>query len=86
MAQTGEDNWQIYRRKMLAETERFIEWGLRNPTLVNWIPAKKVDARGFPKKVTDWFYQTVFSDGEAPQVRFWRQRLRSCLRRNGHAD
>ena len=86
MAQTGEDNWQVYRRQILAETERFIEWGLRNPGLVNWIPAKKMDGRGFPQKVTDWFYQTVFADGDGPRARFWRRRLRSGLRRRGHAD
>jgi len=60
VAVVGEDEWSVYRRQMLAETEQFIEWGLRNPELVKWIPAKPVNTGRFPGKVAEWFYNTVF--------------------------
>ena len=58
----GEDEWTAYRKEMLAETERFIEWGLRNPDRVHWIPAKPMGSGTFPRKVADWFYTSVFGD------------------------
>lgn len=79
MKATGEEAWQAYRRAMLKETEQFIEWGLRHPELVNWIPAKPVGAGGFPRQVCEWFYRTVFSgSGESEG---WRQRLRRAVSR-----
>ena len=54
------DNWAIHRRRMLAETEMFIEWGLRHPEMVDWIPAKPVSEGGFPVQAANWFYATVF--------------------------
>ena len=68
---------------MIAETERFIEWGLRHPELVNWIPAKPVGAGGFPASVSRWFYHTVFVAGQAGRISFWRDKLR--LGRNAGA-
>jgi len=53
-------DWTTYRREMIAETERFIEWGLKHPDLVTWIPAKPVDQGGYPRRVASWFYDTVF--------------------------
>lgn len=67
---------------MLAETSRFIEWGLRHPELVVWIPAKPVDAGGFPQRVAEWFWGTVLSarlDGSSRRWRDWllrRPRMR----------
>ena len=60
MAVFGEDEWTAYRKRMLAETERFIEWGLRNPDKVCWIPSKPIHNGGFPHKVAAWFYTNVF--------------------------
>ena len=60
MVAFGEDEWTAYRKQMIAETERFVEWGLRNPDLIKWIPAKPVQTGGFPQKIADWFYHTVF--------------------------
>ena len=81
MGPTGEDSWQSYRRKMLAETEHFIEWGLRHPELVNWIPAKLEGTGRFPRKVTNWFYQTVFSGQDSRHGHIWRDRLRQAFLR-----
>ena len=76
MGRTSEETWVEYRKRMLAETERFIEWGLRHPELVTWIPAKRVATGGFPRKVADWFYLTVFWPRGNSRARFWRRRLR----------
>ena len=81
MSGTGEDIWQQHRRAMLAETERFIEWGLRHPELVNWIPAKPVASGGFPRKGADWFYATVLSDVGGRRTGHWRRKLRSGVQR-----
>lgn len=67
---------------MLAETERFIEWGLRHPELVNWIPAKPVGAGGFPVAVAQWFYRTVFSGNGDSRRDTWRRMLRLGFRRH----
>ena len=80
MLQSSEENWQAHRRRMIAETEQFIAWGLRHPELVDWIPAKPASAGEFPGPVAMWFYRTVFSQaGETAQR--WRQRLRLGRRR-----
>ena len=65
---------------MLAETEAFIEWGLRHPELVNWIPAKRVGAGGFPRTVANWFYQTVFVGAEHKAASLWRRKLLAGVR------
>lgn len=56
-------DWVAYRREMIAETERFIEWGLKHPELVTWIPSKPVDQEGYPRRIASWFYSTVFRRG-----------------------
>lgn len=71
------ESWEEQRRRMLEETEQFIEWGLRHPELVHWIPSKPVGAGGFPRQVAAWFYDTVFSSEESDG--FWR-RLRGVKR------
>ena len=55
-----QNDWTTYRREMIAQTQRFIEWGLRNPDQVQWIPAKPVERGAFPRRVADWFYENVF--------------------------
>lgn len=78
---SSEDIWALHRQRMLAETERFIEWGLRRPEDVVWIPAKPIDRGGFPRKVADWFYDTVFRGDGEERLASWRERLRGVLRR-----
>jgi hypothetical protein len=58
---------------MLEETSRFIEWGLKHPELVSWIPAKPVDQGGFPRRVAEWFWSAALSEKDG----LWRWRLRS---------
>lgn len=74
MSHSPRESWHQYRSRMLAETSRFIEWGLRHPELVTWIPAKIVGQGGFPRQVADWFWQAVLSDG-AGRLGRWRERL-----------
>ncbi len=57
---------------MLADTSRFIEWGLRHPELVVWIPTKPIEQGGFPKQVAAWFWSTALSEGLNRRLRGWR--------------
>jgi len=75
----GLDKWELYRRQMVAETERFIEWGLRHGDRVNWIPTRPATDGGFPPRVGRWFYQTVFGAPTAAR-RWWRRKLRRGIR------
>ncbi len=76
MARTSEDHWQAYRRKMLRETEQFIEWGLRHPDEVNWIPSWPVGKSRVPSQVARWFYNTLLTSGDEGGLRgLWRRRL-----------
>ena len=75
MTDLSKETWQQYRRRMLAETSRFIEWGLRHPELVVWIPAKPVGDGDFPRRVAEWFWGTVLSTRVDGGLRRWRDRL-----------
>ena len=68
-------SWDEYRRQMLAETSRFIEWGLKHPELVIEIPAKPVGEGGFPKQVGEWFWGVVLTVDMNSRVRRWRDFL-----------
>jgi hypothetical protein len=63
---------------MIAETERFIDWGLRHPDQVTPIPFKPVGQGGFPQEAADWFYSIVLSDPEkdTSALARWRAKLR----------
>ena len=74
MSHSPRESWQQYRKRLLAETSRFIEWGLRHPELVTWIPAKPVGGGGFPRRVAEWFWQAALSDGSGRLGR-WRDKL-----------
>jgi hypothetical protein len=76
VSRTTQDMWQTYRREMIAETERFIEMGLRHPELVDWIPTKTAKTGGFPQAVANWFYHAVFVAKEGTQGGSWRRKLR----------
>jgi hypothetical protein len=75
MNQPLRETWAEYRRRILQETCRFIEWGLRHPELVAWIPVKPADASGFPRRVAGWFWGTVLSPRVDGAVTRWRQWL-----------
>jgi hypothetical protein len=78
MDRNGEESWRAYQREMLAETERFIDWGLRHPDQVTPIPLKPVGEGGFPKEVADWFYSIALSDPEkdSSPLAAWRAKLK----------
>ena len=86
MRQTAE-TWEAYRKRMLDETSRFIEWGLKHPELVMEIPAKRADDRGFPRQVAEWFWTIALTSHHDSVIRRWRdvllRRPRECLRRRG---
>lgn len=76
MTSAGNESWYEYHRQMLAETSRFIEWGLQHPEEVTWIPAKPAEGGGFPSRVSEWYWGTVLSDRIDGTVRRWRDLLR----------
>ena len=80
MSRASEESWEQYRRNMLAETSRFIEWGLRHPEEVVWIPSKPVEQGSFPRAVADWFWSVALSDGDG-RWDGWRRRLSVAARR-----
>jgi hypothetical protein len=69
------ESWQQYRQRMLDETSRFIEWGLRHPELIIEIPVKPADNGGFPAGVGRWFWLTVLCDRPTGTIRRWRDFL-----------
>ena len=80
------ETWEEYRQRILDETARFIEWGLRNPDKVVEIPMKPVGAGSFPAQVGEWFWTTVLTVRTDPRLRKWRKfllnRPRQLLRRD----
>lgn len=76
MPYTSEESWQEYRRRMLRETERFIEYGLRHPDEVIEIPAKLVGRGGFPAAMSQWFWGVVLTSRTDTRLEKLRQRLR----------
>ena len=70
------ESWQEYRQRMLDETSRFIEWGLKHPEQVIRIPAKPVGEGGFPRTVADWFWGIALSADTDDRLTRWRERLR----------
>jgi len=81
------ESWEQYRKRMLDETSRFIEWGLRHPDQVIEIPIKPAEDGGFPAGVGQWFWSVALCDEAAGQVRRWRnillRRPRGLLRKLG---
>jgi len=75
LARSHVESWEEYRRRLLAETSRFIEWGLRHPDQVTWIPTKPISEGGFPRRVGEWFWSTVLSAGGTDRLRRWREKL-----------
>ena len=62
------------RRRMIAETSAFIEWGLAHPEAVRRIPRKRVGEGGFSRRVQVVFWSGVFGTVEAAS-RTWVGRL-----------
>lgn len=81
------ESWQTYRKRMLDETSRFIEWGLKHPELVMEIPVKPASEGSFPAEVGTWFWGVALSSSQDSWVQRWRRFLvskpREFLRRRG---
>jgi hypothetical protein len=75
------ESWDEMRKRMLAETSRFIEWGLAHPDEVIEIPAKPVGMGGFPKEVGEWFWETVLSSKPTSAMQKWREFFRRKSKR-----
>lgn len=71
------ETWEDMHRCMLAETSRFIEWGLAHPEDIIEIPAKPVGQGGFPKSLGTLFWMTVLSSRQSRRL----DRLREFFRR-----
>jgi hypothetical protein len=57
-------NYDIHdqtRQRMIDETSRFIEFGLRHPELFARIPAKPEDEGGWPAPIARFFWATVLA-------------------------
>lgn len=75
MPRTSQFDWQAHRQRMLDQTSRFIEWGLRHPEQVIEIPAKPVGEGSFPRQVGEWFWSVVLAGDGDSRWRRWRDRL-----------
>jgi hypothetical protein len=62
-----DENFEQFRRRMLADTSRFIEWGLKHPDKVEWIPRHRVGASAFPERVKAIFWNLVFANRDMPE-------------------
>jgi len=88
-ARFGADNlsWEQYRKRMLQETSRFIEWGLHHPEEIIEIPIKPAEEGGFPAGVGQWFWGVVLTENVTDRIRRWRSMLlrrpRGLLRKLG---
>jgi hypothetical protein len=77
-----EESWQTYQSEMIAETERFIDWGLKHPDQITPIPFKPAGTDGFPPEAADWFYSILLSDPEedTSTLAAWRAKLKHPAR------
>lgn len=69
------ESWDQHRKRMLDETSRFIEWGLKHPDLIIEIPAKPVGEGGFPRAMGAWFWGIVLSTNPDSKIQRWRDAL-----------
>ncbi len=69
------ETWEQYRKRLIRETETFIEWGLRNPDKVTGIPMKRIGNGGWPVEVGVWFWNTVLTTRPTATIKRWRNIL-----------
>lgn len=59
-----DESFHRWRERMLAETSRFIEWGLQNPDKVTWIPKHRVGSGSFTERLKNIFWTLALRDDE----------------------
>jgi len=62
-----DETFEQARQRMIAEMARFIEWGLRNPEKVEWIPRHRVGSGAFPDRVKRMFWGLAFANRDMPE-------------------
>jgi hypothetical protein len=62
-----DESFQRWRERMLAETSRFIEWGLQHPEEVTWIPKHRVGAGRFTERLKNIFWTLALRDDKGPR-------------------
>ncbi len=75
MRTASRESWDDYRRRMLEETSRFIEWGLAHPEQVLSIPVKPAEQGGFTRQMADWFWAVALTERADSRLARWRDRL-----------
>ena len=55
------ETFEQMRERMLAETARFIEWGLAHPRQVPWIPRHAMEHRDFSVRLKTTFWRFIWS-------------------------
>ncbi len=58
--------YEQWRQTMLDDTSRFIEWGLRHPENVEWIPKHPVGKGVFPERLKNVFWTLVLNNTHIP--------------------
>ena len=59
-----DETYEQWRARMLAETGRFVEWGLAHPEQVPTIPAHPVGRGRFSERLKAIFWTTVLRFSE----------------------
>jgi hypothetical protein len=63
----GDETFERMRERMLEETSRFIEWGLKNPEKVQRIPRHPVGYGGFSNRMKVVFWSLAVNNKELPE-------------------
>jgi hypothetical protein len=58
--------YEQWRQSLLDDTARFIEWGLRHPENVEWIPQHPVGKGAFPERLKNIFWTLVLNNTHIP--------------------
>jgi len=76
MSSFNRETWEQYRRRMLRETEEFIEYGLRHPEEIIPIPSRPISQGPFPTEMGRWFWGVVLTSRTDSRWKKLRDRLR----------
>jgi len=60
------ETYEQWRQRMLDETARFIEWGLKHPEQIHWIPMAPVGKVRFSNRLKQAFYTLLLRDERGP--------------------